>query len=412
MSDSSLVTYVQKSPNYTVGRSHVIDSVAIHCMFDNIPVQKCGQKFSLIATKASSNYGIDTDGNIGLYVSESNTSWCTSNSTVDARCVTIEVACSLSRTPYPISEKAHQALIKLLVDICSRNNISSLRWRADKAYAVAASRGGSVAKQNMFVHRWFSSTNCPGETLYNMHSKIADEVNAKLQASRPSASTTTTTTTTESVNTVTYADDASKKMYSSKNTEIKISYDYEKLHPYFVTFTRQATDRFDLQSFVDAGVSGGVIEAGNLYTSDHKINENYRNPNAYKVADKLISASIPIGWWTYARAQTLGQAKEEIYQLSFIVRKYPPSLGVWLKLELTKSISLNDKLLNEYKDQLIRLGLINKIGIYVDYVGLKSITWSKHKDDWRLWIIDPVVSVSQLDTLLDSTFFDMADKYN
>ena len=108
-----------------------------------------------------------------MYVEEKDRSWCSSNASNDHRAITIEVASDTTH-PYRITDAAYKGLIKLLVDICKRNNIEELKWQANKTLI------GDITKQNMTVHRWFSATACPGDYLYNLHGKIADEVNELL----------------------------------------------------------------------------------------------------------------------------------------------------------------------------------------------------------------------------------------
>lgn len=174
MSNSSLVTYTKLSPNNSGKRNHVIDTISIHCMAGNLSVESCGNLFSNPANKASSNYGIGSDGCIALYVDEADRSWCTSSSSNDNRAITIEVANTVASDPWPVSDKAYASLIDLLVDICKRNNIKALLWKADKNLI------GQINKQNMTVHRWFAAKSCPGDWLYNRHGEIADEVNKRL----------------------------------------------------------------------------------------------------------------------------------------------------------------------------------------------------------------------------------------
>jgi len=143
-------------------------------MAGNLSVESCGNLFANPARKASSNYGIGSDGRIALYVDEANRSWCTSSSSNDNRAITIEVANTVTADPWPVSDKAYASLINLLVDICKRNNIKALLWKADKNLI------GQIHKQNMTVHRWFAAKSCPGDWLYNRHGQIADEVNKRL----------------------------------------------------------------------------------------------------------------------------------------------------------------------------------------------------------------------------------------
>ena len=176
MSNSPLVTYTKLSPNHSGKRNHAIDTVTIHCMAGNASVETCGAIFADPARGASSNYGIGSDGRIALYVDEANRSWCTSNAANDHRAITIEVANNGGAPDWPVSDKAYESLIKLLVDICQRNpGIGRLRWQGDKSLI------GQVAKQNMTVHRWFAAKACPGNYLYNKHTEIAAEVNRLLE---------------------------------------------------------------------------------------------------------------------------------------------------------------------------------------------------------------------------------------
>lgn len=173
MSNSPLVAYTKISPNKTSPRNHVIDTISIHCTAGQNSVETLGNIFSKISRKASSNYGIGYDGKIGMYVEEKDRSWCTSSASNDNRAITIEVA-SDSTHPYLVKDAAYNSLIALLVDICKRNNIKELKWKADKSLI------GQVSKQNMTVHRWFANKACPGDYLYNLHYKIAYEVNKQL----------------------------------------------------------------------------------------------------------------------------------------------------------------------------------------------------------------------------------------
>ena len=168
--NSSLVDYIKLSPNNSGERNHIIDTITIHCVVGQISVEALGETFYKKSRKASSNYGIGTDGRIGLYVEEKNRSWCSSSASNDNRAITIEVASDTTH-PYAVNDKAYASLIKLLADICLRNNIKQLLWKADKKLI------GQVDKQNMTVHRWFANKSCPGDYLYNKHTEIANEVN-------------------------------------------------------------------------------------------------------------------------------------------------------------------------------------------------------------------------------------------
>lgn len=171
--NSSLVNYTRISPNRTRNRNHAIDTITIHCVVGQCSVETLGNVFAPTSRQASSNYGVGTDGRIGMYVEEKDRSWCSSSASNDHRAVTIEVA-SDTYAPYAVNDKAYASLINLVADICKRNGIKELKWKADKSLI------GQVDKQNMTVHRWFASTSCPGEYLYSRMGDIAAKVNARL----------------------------------------------------------------------------------------------------------------------------------------------------------------------------------------------------------------------------------------
>ena len=153
----------------------MIDTITIHCMAGNLSIEQCGNVFTSKDRKASSNYGIGSDGRIGMYVEEKDRSWCSSNAANDNRAITIEVANDGgAETGWHVSDKAYKALIQLLVDICQRNGIKALLWKGNKALI------GQVELQNMTVHRWFAAKACPGDYLYNKHGDIANAVNEQL----------------------------------------------------------------------------------------------------------------------------------------------------------------------------------------------------------------------------------------
>ena len=172
-SNSNLATYKNISKNKTVNRTHNIDTITIHCFVGQVTAKQGCDFFANTPKECSANYVVGFDGSIGLSVEEKDRSWCSSNRENDMRAITIEVASEKSE-PYSITEKAYNALIKLLVDVCKRNNIKQLLWKNDKSLI------GKVDKQNMTVHRWFSNKSCPGTYLFNKMGEIANTVNAEL----------------------------------------------------------------------------------------------------------------------------------------------------------------------------------------------------------------------------------------
>lgn len=174
MSNSPLVDYTRISPNKNSPRNHKIDTITIHFVVGQCTAETLGNIFAPTSRQASSNYGVGTDGKIGMYVEEKDRSWCSSNAANDNRAVTIEVA-SDTKHPYAVNDRAFAALLDLVTDICKRNGIKKLVWSTKKADRVNHKNGC-----NMTVHRDYANKSCPGDYLYNRHGEIAAEVNRRL----------------------------------------------------------------------------------------------------------------------------------------------------------------------------------------------------------------------------------------
>lgn len=170
MSNSPLVDYTKISPNRTSPRNHPIDRITIHHMAGNLSVETCGNVFTPSSRKASANYGIDSDGRVGMYVEEKDRSWCSSNSANDHRAVTIEVADNADGPGWGCSDKAMNKLVELCADICKRNGIARLNYTGD-------------TNGNLTMHKWFAATDCPGAYLESKFPWIADQVNKILSES-------------------------------------------------------------------------------------------------------------------------------------------------------------------------------------------------------------------------------------
>ena len=188
MSNSSLVSYTQISPNKSSPRKYDITRITIHCVVGQVTVQSLGGIFAPSSKQASSNYGIGKDGKVGMYVEEKDRSWCSSNADNDNRAVTIEVA-SDTYAPYKVTSAAYATLLDLVTDICRRNGKTKILWFGDKAKTLAYQpKAGEMV---MTVHRWFANKSCPGDYLYNLHDEIAAEVNKRLAGGSASPSTGT-----------------------------------------------------------------------------------------------------------------------------------------------------------------------------------------------------------------------------
>jgi len=175
--NSSMVAYTLLSPNNSGQRTMKIDRITPHCVVGQCSAEGLGGWFYKSSTQASSNYGIDKDGRVGMYVEEKNRSWCTSSSANDQRAITIECA-SDTTEPYTMHEVVYDRLIDLCVDICKRNGKKKLLWFGDKDKTLNYSPADD--EMILTVHRWFANKSCPGAWLYARLGDLASKVTAQL----------------------------------------------------------------------------------------------------------------------------------------------------------------------------------------------------------------------------------------
>lgn len=169
--DSKLASEFRASPHYRKGRDHPLTRVTIHhaVMVGNARMVAASFRGT---RNASATYAIGTDGSIVQCVSEADTPWTSNSHDNDTRAITIEVANTSTKDPWPVGAETMEALIRLLVDICQRNpGIGRLRYTGDTT-------------GNLTMHRWFFNTQCPGTYLEERFEQIAAEVNKRLDAAK------------------------------------------------------------------------------------------------------------------------------------------------------------------------------------------------------------------------------------
>ena len=188
--NSTLVAYTKLSPNHSGERTHSIDRITPHCVVGQCTAEGLGDWFAKSSTQASSNYGIDKNGRVGLYVEEKNRSWCSSSNANDQRAVTIKCTSDTSE-PYAFRDVVYQKLIVLCVDICKRNGKKKLLWLGDKDKTLIYSPKSD--EMVLTVHRWFANKSCPGNWMYARMGDLAEKVTAQLSGSNAAKTPTKTT---------------------------------------------------------------------------------------------------------------------------------------------------------------------------------------------------------------------------
>lgn len=179
--------------------------------------------------------------------------------------------------------------------------------------------------------------------------------------------------------------------------------DYSKLTPYIATIDRYTTS-VNMAKLKNMGVCGVMIEAGYLYDAAHNT-VTFNSPRLAKQVLQCQAAEMPWAFYMTARARNVQEAQEEMYYFSFPIRKYPPTLGAWLKIDLVKSVAINNLIIDKYYEELIRLGMVGKIGFYVTDAQLTRFTWSKYSDEWLLWLNRHASTMIDLEEQVTPAFF-------
>lgn len=184
MTHSKLASYVSHSQNHSGKRNHKIDTLTPHYMDGNLSIETCALLFKPTSRRASSNYGIGSDGRIGVYVEEENRAWTSGSSANDNRAITFECA---NLAGGQLTDACWKSLVKLCADICQRYGYKGVYYCGRADYSKLPS-----GYMLLTMHRWFQDTDCPGPWLSKQFSRLAKEVNAAM-GTKPSGGTVTST---------------------------------------------------------------------------------------------------------------------------------------------------------------------------------------------------------------------------
>ena len=164
MGYSALARQYIQSPNYSA-RTATVEAVILHYMAGELSAVGCAQMFANPARQASSHYCVGSDGYIVCSCDEAYRAWTSGSDWADSRAITIEVA---SLADGSITDAAMNAVVELIADIAKRYSLYiPFRYTGD-------TRG------ELWAHRWFQATSCPGDWLLSRFGQIADKVAAKV----------------------------------------------------------------------------------------------------------------------------------------------------------------------------------------------------------------------------------------
>ena len=81
-------------------------------MAGNSGLRSVGDRFARRDVQASANYGIDSEGNVALFVEETNRAWTSKNRDNDEESITIEVANDEVGGNWHVSDEAFDKLVE------------------------------------------------------------------------------------------------------------------------------------------------------------------------------------------------------------------------------------------------------------------------------------------------------------
>lgn len=139
--------------HYTVGRAgRSINKIILHHNAGRLSIQDCWNVWQTRA--ASAHYQVDVNGRIGQLVWDRNTAWHAGNWEANCTSIGIEHANNHVGNPWTISDATLENGAHLVADLCRYYKLGRPAWG-----------------KNVFGHKNFAATGCPGEIAGSQNSK-------------------------------------------------------------------------------------------------------------------------------------------------------------------------------------------------------------------------------------------------
>lgn len=186
------------------------------------------------------------------------------------------------------------------------------------------------------------------------------------------------------------------------------------LHPEVMTpyigVVGETDTNVDYRILKSSKVSGMMFCGGAYFDITHSRRSNYFNPYLGKLVKDCEAANLPYALFWCVRSRNHIEADAEAKALYYVVSKYPPKLGIWLKVSTGNTVAINDDILSLYLRKIESWGLGSKCGLYVTPTQLASLSWSKFEDKFYLWMIDYDIDLSTIDNqILQPEMFEVPD---
>lgn len=386
--NSSLVTYVNRlSSGNSSPRPENISRITIHIARAVGDIHDLSRMIN--SSESLYNYGIDNIGTVGLYADE--TLWTNSCGTSakarknDSKSVNIICMNSTIEPDYKISDECYSALLNLVEDICRRHFIFELKY------------SGNYNKDNLTLHSEFDKkSDCPGPYLTSKMKDIAETINSRINAKY-------------GPNFVQVSARLAKNEAESIKAQSVIA--VKSIKPYVIQPSPKMLG-LNYYALKQLGVVGTMIDAGERYNDKHEL-VKYRTETVYKQTLEAKDGFMPHGYIYTTHARTVDEVKEEAYWFHFVVSKYPPKLGVWLRCQFDVKKSNIPPLIAEWYAFFVDWGLKSKCGLYATKKQAAKINWPDQCAYMPLWLEGEYTdAVCPDEELLTPSFFKLGDLKN
>lgn len=321
------------------------------------------------------NYGIDNDGNIGLFVDEDMVTYSCGDSAAaranDEAAVNIICMNEETEPDQSLTAACWNSLVLLCADVCRRNAIERLVYT------------GNPETDTLTKHSAFQRTTvCPGEWLSRKMYDLADTVNRYIKNGTGTEINQLYLEALKDMGTITVRNN----------------------HPYLIKINEGALNT-DYPTLKAIGVVGALINAGQRFDEMH--NEvHYRSETVYEQADEAIEAGFPYGFFYTTHARTIAEVREEAYWFYFVISKYPPKLGAWIRCQFDVDTDIASELIDKWYEYLTDWGLKSKCGLYCTKEQAELIGWPRQSTYMPLWLEqDETVSAAPDEEILLPSFF-------
>lgn len=167
--------YRLMNKNYTPGRAgRSIDKIVLHHNGGTLTTEQCWQVWQ--TREASAHYQVEVSGRIGQLVNDSDTAWHAGNQDVNQTSIGIEHANNALSPAWTVSDATLDAGAHLVAALCRYYNLGRPVWG-----------------QNVFGHKSFYATDCPGALAGTQNAAYMERANYyydNLTGGTPSDTTT------------------------------------------------------------------------------------------------------------------------------------------------------------------------------------------------------------------------------